>query len=395
MPAAAQTPVVPAPPADAPAPEGATGRMVKTSGLSRKYMAAAANPLATEAGREILRAGGSSVDAAIGIQLVLNLVEPQSSGLGGGAFIVHWDAKRQQVATLDGRETAPAAAKPDRFMKDGKPMPFMEAVVGGRSVGVPGTPRLLEAAHKKWGRLPWQKLFEPALRLAEDGFTVSPRLNGLLGQEKALRDDARSRAYFYNEDSSPRAAGFVLKNPAFAKTLRALAVQGADAFYSGAIAQDIVTTVTGHQKNPGDMTLDDLKNYTVEERSAVCGPYRAFTICGMGPPSSGGVAVLQILGILESRDLRRMGSGADSFHFMAEAGRLAFADRAQYLGDPAFVNVPTRGLVDTDYIKSRSALVDAQKSMGRAQAGNPAAAARQSLCAIGRHRKWHQPYQRD
>lgn len=355
----------------APAPEASTGRTAKALGLSRKYMAAAANPLATEAGREILRAGGSAIDAAISIQLVLNLVEPQSSGIGGGAFIVHWDARRQQVLTLDGRETAPAAAKPDRFMKDGKSMGFMEAVVGGRSAGVPGTVRLMESAHRKWGRLPWGRLFEPALRLADDGFTVSPRLSGLLNQEKALRDDPRARTYFYNEDGSARVIGHVLKNPAFAQTLRAIAAGGADAFYSGPIAQDIVATVTGHAKNPGDMTLDDLKQYTVEERAPVCGTYRTFTICGMGPPSSGGVAVLQILGILESRDMKRLGPGVESFHFLAEAGRLAFADRAQYLGDPAFVNVPTRGLIDVDYIRSRAALVDPQKSMGRAQAGTP------------------------
>lgn len=355
----------------APAPEASTGRMAKTLGLSRKYMAAAANPLATEAGREILRAGGSAMDAAIAIQLVLNLVEPQSSGIGGGAFIVHWDARRQQVLTLDGRETAPAAARPDRFMKDGKPMAFMDAVVGGRSVGVPGTVRLMATAHRKWGRLPWGRLFEPALRLADEGFTVSPRLSGLLNQEKALREDQRARAYFYNEDGSARAIGHVLKNPAFAQTLRAIAAGGADAFYSGPIAQDIVATVTGNTRNPGDMTLDDLRQYTVEERAPVCGPYRTFTICGMGPPSSGGVAVLQMLGILETRDMKRLGPGVESFHFLAEAGRLAFADRAQYLGDPAFVNVPTRGLVDVDYIRSRAALLDPQKSMGRAQAGTP------------------------
>lgn len=355
----------------APAPEAATGRTAKTLGLTRKYMAAAANPLATEAGREILRAGGSAIDAAIAIQLVLNLVEPQSSGIGGGAFIVHWDAKRQQVNTLDGRETAPAAAKPDLFMKDGKPMGFMEAVVGGRSVGVPGTVRLLETAHQKWGRLPWAKLFEPALRLADDGFTVSPRLHGLLNQEKALRNDARARAYFYNEDGSARAVGHVLKNPAFAQTLRTIAAQGADAFYSGAIAQDIIAAVTGHASNPGGMTGDDLKNYRVEERPPVCGPYRVYTICGMGPPSSGAVAVQQILGILEMRDLRRIGPGAEALHHIAEAGRLAFADRAQYLADPAFVNVPIRGLIDAEYIKSRAMLVDPQKSMTKAQAGNP------------------------
>jgi gamma-glutamyltranspeptidase / glutathione hydrolase len=356
----------------APAPEPSTGRTARTLGQATKYMVAAANPLAAEAGREILRAGGSAADAAIAVQLVLNLVEPQSSGIGGGAFIVHWDAGGRALSTIDGRETAPAAANPDRFLApDGKPMMFMDAVVGGRSVGVPGTARLLEAAHKKWGKLPWERLFEPAIRLAEDGFAMSPRLSGLLGKEMALRQDPRAKAYFYREDGSPKPVGTLLKSPEFAKTLRILAERGADAFYNGPIAEDIVATVTGHPTNPGDMTLADLRAYAVAERAPVCGKYRVYTVCGMGPPSSGAVAVQQILSVLESRDMSRLKPGPEAVHWFSEAGRLAFADRALYLGDPGFVSVPVRGLTDPGYLKSRAALVSPDKSMGRAQPGDP------------------------
>src|SRR5829696_4073534 len=286
----------------APAPEAPTGRTFKPVGTATKDMVAAANPLAAQAGREILAAGGSAVDAAIAVQLVLNLVEPQSSGIGGGAFMVFWDGRT--MATLDGRETAPAAAKPERFLgPDRKPMKFYDAVVGGRSVGVPGTLRLLEAAHRNWGKLSWPQVIEPAARLAEEGFAISPRLNGLLTQEKYLQNDPVARAYFYEADGKPKAVGTVLRNPALAKTLRTIADKGADAFYTGEIAQDIVTTVTGHATNPGDMTLDDLKGYKVQERDAVCGNYRTYRICGMGPPSSGQVAVQQIMGILETQDM--------------------------------------------------------------------------------------------
>ncbi|MFN3673439.1 MAG: gamma-glutamyltransferase [Bosea sp. (in: a-proteobacteria)] len=368
--AAAQT--APAPQPLAPPPEAATGRIAKSAGLAQRYMAAAANPLAAAAGRDILRAGGSAVDAAITIQLVLNLVEPQSSGIGGGAFLLHWDEAKKAVATLDGRETAPAAATPDRFIgPDGKPMRFVDAVVGGRSVGVPGTLRLLEEAHKRWGRLDWPQLFAPAIRLAEEGFAVSPRLNGLLAGEKNLVRDARAAAYFYGPDGSPKPVGATLKNPAFAATLREIAQKGAGAFYKGAIAQDIVATVTGHKGNPGDMTLADLAGYRVEERQPVCGPYRVYRLCGMGPPSSGAVAVQQMLGMLESRDMARMGAGAEAAHWFSEAGRLAFADRALYLADPAFGSVPTAGLVDAGYIRSRAALIAPDRSMGRAKAGEP------------------------
>ena len=355
----------------APAPEAATGRATKTLGTAQRFMAAAANPLAATAGREILRAGGSAADAAIAIQLVLNLVEPQSSGIGGGAFFVHWDEAGRKVTTLDGRETAPAAAKPDRFMRDGKPMPFREAVVGGRSVGVPGTLKLLEEAHRRWGKLPWADVVAPAVKLAEEGFAISPRLNGLLAGEKDLPKNALAAAYFYEPDGKPKTVGTILKNPAFAATLRAVASQGSEAFYKGQIAEDIVATVTGHPTNPGDITLADLAGYKVEERDPVCGAYRIWRLCGMGPPSSGAVALQQMLGILEGQDLRRMGPGADAAHWFTEAGRLAFADRALYLADPAFISVPVRGLIDRDYIRSRAGLVSPERSMGRAKPGDP------------------------
>ncbi len=354
----------------APAPEASTGRIVKQAGTSARDMVAAANPLAAQAGREILSAGGSAVDAAVAVQLVLNLVEPQSSGIGGGAFLLYWD--QTTLVTLDGRETAPAAAKPERFMgSDGKPMKFYDAVVGGRSVGVPGTLRLLEAAHKRWGKLPWAQVIAPAIRIAEEGFTISPRLNGLLTQEKFLQNDPIARAYFYQVDGTPKAVGTVLKNPAFARTLREIAEKGADVFYTGDIAADIVASVTRHTANPGDMTLEDLKAYKVEEREPVCGSYRTYRICGMGPPSSGGVAVQQIMSVIETQDVAAMKHGPEAVHWIAEAGRLAFADRALYLGDPAFVNVPVRGLVDAGYLKSRASLVNPDKSMGRAKAGDP------------------------
>ena len=354
----------------APAPEAPSGRIAKQAGTAARDMVAAANPLAAQAGREILAAGGSAVDAAVAVQLVLNLVEPQSSGIGGGAFMVHWDGTN--VVTLDGRETAPAAAKPERFLgPDGKPLQFYAAVVGGRSVGVPGTVRLLHESHKRWGKLPWAQVIAPAIRIADDGFTISPRLNGALAQDKYLQSDPLARAYFFEADGKPKAVGTVLKNPAFARTLREIAEKGPDAFYTGEIAADIVATVTRHTGNPGDMTLDDLRAYRVEERAPVCGPYRTYRICGMGPPSSGAVAVQQIMSTLETKDMASLKPGPDAAHWIAEAGRLAYADRALYLGDPGFVSVPLRGLVDADYLKSRAALVNPDKSMGRAKAGDP------------------------
>lgn len=356
----------------APAPEGATGRSTRGLSYATQHMVAAANPLAAEAGRQMLRAGGSAVDAAVAVQLVLNLVEPQSSGIGGGAFMVHWDQTQRKTTTLDGRETAPMAARPERFLgPDGRPLGFMTAVVGGRSVGVPGTVKLLEDAHKRWGKLRWADVVAPAIKLAEDGFAVSPRLNGLLSREQALKADPVAAAYFYTADGKAREVGEILKNPAFAATLRALAASGAAAFYAGPIAQDIIATVTEHPTNPGDITLADLAAYRVVEREPVCSRYRVYTVCGMGPPSSGALAVQQILSLVERVDLARLGPGANAAHWITEAGRLAFADRNLYVGDPAFTEVPIAGMLDPGYINSRANLISIERSMGPARAGEP------------------------
>lgn len=358
----------------APAPEFGDVRNFHPAAHAKLDMVAAANPLAAEAGRAILAEGGSAVDAAIAVQMVLNLVEPQSSGIGGGLFLVHWDKATGIVSTVDGRETAPASATPGLFIgADGKPLKFYDAVVGGRSVGVPGTLRALELAHGRWGRLPWEKLFQPAISLAEEGFGVSPRLNGALGRDDYLPGNPNARAYFYRQDGKPHEAGHRLKNPALAETLRIIAARGADAFYSGKIAEDIVATVAAHPANPGRMTLADLQSYKALERPAVCGPYRGYRVCGMGPPSSGGIAVLQILGILQAHDMAGISEkpGAESTHWLSEAERLAFADRNLYVGDPAFVSVPTEGLVDALYLKGRAVLIDPDKSMGEAEPGKP------------------------
>lgn len=355
---------------DLKAPEAGSGRIAKIAGAAGLDMVAAANPLAAKAGKDVLAAGGSAVDAAIAVQLVLALVEPQSSGLGGGAFLLHWDSARMQ--SLDGRETAPAAAGPERFLgADGVPMEFYAAVVGGRAVGVPGTPRLLGEAHRKWGRLPWASLFEPAIRLADEGFRISPRLAGLLARDEYLALDPRARALYFNSDGTAKPAGALLKNPAMATTLRNLAALGMDAFYSGPIADDLIATVAGHLLNPGDITLADLAGYRIIERPAVCGPYRGMQVCGMGPPSSGGIAVLQILSVIEGQDIAAMPPGPEAAHWLSEAGRLAFADRALYLADPDFVDVPAEGLLDAAYLAKRAALVDPLKSMGTALAGKP------------------------
>lgn len=356
-----------------PQPEASTGRTAaKAVAFAAKDMVATANPLAAETGRAILAEGGSAVDVAIAVQLVLNVVEPQSSGLGGGAFLVHYDAATKGIVTLDGRETAPAAAQPDRFTgTDGKPREFYAAVVGGLSVGVPGTPRLLADAHKRWGKLPWKRLFEPAIGLAENGFRISPRLAGLVAKEEFLANDPLAKALYFNADGTPKPAGTDLKNPALAATLRLIADKGPEGFYDGAVAADILAAVTGHAGNPGDMTADDLKRYAIKERPPVCGAYRAYRICGMGPPSSGTVAILQILAVLEGQDMAAIKPSADAAHWMAEGGRLAFADRAKYLADPDFASVPIEGLTDPGYMKTRAALALPDKSMGEAKAGDP------------------------
>jgi gamma-glutamyltranspeptidase/glutathione hydrolase len=328
-------------------PEIDTGRVEKKAVTAQRYMVAAADPLAVDAGLEMLRAGGSAADAAIAVQLVLGLVEPQSSGLGGGAFVLHWSEKDRRVRTYDGRETAPAAARPERFLdRQGNPEEFMLAVASGRAVGVPGVPRLLERLHREHGKLPWARLFAPAIRLAEGGFAKTRRLTRLLEREPLLREDPAARALFY---AGPRIA-----NREYAATLRVLAQPGADAFYRGPIAEDIVRSVQAHAR-PGDMTLQDLAAYRVLEREPVCGTYRAYRLCGMGPPSSGGVGVLQILGMLERTGFAAAKPGsAQAVHLFSEAARLAYADRLRYVADPAFVPLPVAKLLDAKYLDARA-----------------------------------------
>ncbi len=349
-------------------------------------MAAAANPLAAEAGREMLRQGGSAIDAAIAMQAVLTLVEPQSSGIGGGAMIVLWDGK--QVRTYDGRETAPAGATEKLFLKaDGKPMAFTQAQIGGRSVGTPGVLRALELAHRQHGRLPWAKLFEPAIKLAEQGFAISPRLHSLLTADPLIRQSPDMAAYFLNEDGSVKAVGTRLQNPKLAAVFKRIASEGADALYKGPIAEEIVAKVQQHA-NPGSLSLNDLQRYQAKERAPLCTDYKRWQVCGMPPPSSGGIAVAQILGTLqalETRDprlsltpLKPVNSNRpagiepapQAVHLIAEAERLAYADRAQYVADTDFVPVPVKGLLDPAYLASRASLIG-ERSMGSAKPGTP------------------------
>ncbi len=354
------------------APEAASGYTAKQAVHARHYMAVTANPYASRAAQGILAAGGSAVDAAIAAQLVLNLTEPQSSGIGGGAFIVHYDAASGRLAAYDGRETAPAAARPDRFLKpDGKPMSFRDAVLSGMSVGTPGLLRVLKLAHQEHGKLPWARLFVPAISLARRGFAVSPRLHDLLEGDPGLRQDREARAHFYNADGSARAVGYLLKNPRFAALLERIATAGPDVFYRGPVARDIAAAVRARER-PGDLTEADLAGYQVVERAALCGHYRAYTLCGMPPPGSGHTTVLAILGLLERFDMGALKpDSVAAVHLFAEAGRLAYADRDRYVADPAFVSVPTAGLIDRDYLRGRSALIRMDRSMGHAEPGLP------------------------
>ncbi|MCP5267637.1 MAG: gamma-glutamyltransferase [Zoogloeaceae bacterium] len=363
-----------------PAPEGESGFQPRPAAVGERFIAVTAHPAATDAAAGILRAGGTAVDAAIAAQMVLTLVEPQSSGIGGGAFLLHFDG--QKVDAFDGRETAPTAASSDLFLQaDGRPMAFGEAMVGGRSVGTPGVLRMLELAHRRHGRLPWPDLFAPAIALAERGFPVSHRLHTLLANEQHLQNDPQARAYFYDAEGKPWPVAYTLQNPALADTLRRIASQGADAFYTGKLAADIVHKVREHNSNPGLLSTSDLEHYRARERTAVCTPYRRWTICGMPPPSSGGIAVAQILGLLEGRDMAAQSpqqgvASAEAIHLFSEAGRLAFADRARYVADTDFVPLPGKhgdspaALLAPAYLKQRATLIGT-RSMGKAEAGQP------------------------
>ena len=368
-------------------PEGSSGYTEKPGWATSKFAVAAANPLATDAGYQVLKAGGSAIDAAIAVQMVLGLVEPQSSGIGGGAFMLHFNGK--DVEAFDGRETAPTAANETLFMgADGKPMAFYDAVVGGRSVGVPGTVRMLEMAHQQHGKLPWAKLFEPAITLAEGGFKVSARLNSLLTTEQHLRKDPVAAAYFYQAGGTPLPVGHNLRNPAYADVLRQIAARGSKALLEGDIAQAVVDKVRSHPTNPGQLSLADLAGYKAVKRAPICSDYRAnnhdFRICGFPPPSSGAIAVGQILGLLANTNAATLPlkdglPSADWLHLYTEASRLAFADRAQYLGDPAFVQPPAgnwTSLLDPAYLADRAKLIGqapGAQSMKVAKPGNPGA----------------------
>jgi gamma-glutamyltranspeptidase/glutathione hydrolase len=335
-----------------------------------RFMVAAAHPLAVEAGVTVLRLGGSAVDAAVAVQMMLGLVEPESSGLGGGAFMLHWSEKEKKLRSYDGRETAPAAATPDRFSQD---KTFLDAAVSGRSVGVPGVLRMLEMAHRRHGQLRWGELLRYAIFAAEEGWEMSPRLHALLEKETHLRDDPQARRIFYGADGRPKPVGSRLTNRAYGDTLNRIAFEGVDAFYTGPIAADIVRAVRSHAK-AGDLTEEDLAGYRALEREPLCGPYRAWRVCSMAPPSSGGVALLQILGMLERTDFARQPPGsAGALHLYAEASRLAYADRARFIGDPDFGKVPTAALVDGAYLDRRARLIG-ERAIGLAPAGDPEAA---------------------
>lgn len=341
-----------------------------------KAVVSAAHPLASEAGLSILKRGGSAADAAIATMLALTVVEPQSSGIGGGGFIVYQPANGP-VGSIDGREKAPGVASPGQFLgPDGKPMPFMQAATGGRSVGVPGNVALAAEAHKKWGKLPWATLFEPAIKLAE-GFTISPTMARFIafGQDSLKQAGPEGRALYYDKDGAPLKAGTTFRNDKLAATLRLIAAKGADAFYKGPIAASIVKTVSTADANPTALTLADLAAYKAEVRDPVCGTYRQYKICGMGPPSSGSTGVLAMLKQLERFDMKGLGKDNPvSWHLFGESQRLAYADREKWIGDPGFVAVPTKGLADPAYLGARSALINAGDRMAKAEAGMPAGA---------------------
>ncbi|WP_110815440.1 gamma-glutamyltransferase [Pseudoroseicyclus aestuarii] len=340
---------------------------------AQDWMVAAANPLAVEAGAEVLRQGGTAADAMVAVQTVLGLVEPQSSGLGGGAFLVWYDAESGELTTLDGRETAPMAATPQLFQDEsGEPLSFYDAVVGGLSVGTPGTPRLMEAAQEKWGTAEWPTLFDAAIDLAEGGFAVSPRLATLVSDDaERLQRFDETAAYFF-PGGTAIAEGDMLVNQPYADVLRRLAEEGSAAFYEGEIAQAIVDRVQGAEGNPGVLSLEDLRLYDVVERDAVCADYRSFEVCGMGPPSSGALTVGQILGMMDSFDLASMSAqDAEAWRLIGDASRLAFADRGRYMADSDYVPMPTEGLVDPAYLSGRAELLEGDDALPEVTAGEP------------------------
>jgi gamma-glutamyltranspeptidase/glutathione hydrolase len=367
-----------------PAPEAATGYEPKPALVAKRFAIVTANRHASEAGYEILKRGGSAVDAAIAAQLVLNLVEPQSSGIGGGGFLLHHDAKTQRTAAYDGRETAPAGATPRLFLDPaGKPMSFGAAIGSGRSVGVPGLVAMLEVAHRRHGVLPWRDLFAPAIRLAEEGFPISPRLAQLVARDPLLPASPTARAYLFTSAGTPKPAGTLLRNPELAATLRAIADGGARAFHSGPIAADIARAVQGDTRGAGTLSTSDLEAYRPIVREALCGNVRAWRICGMPPPSSGGIATIQILAMLGHTGIASVAPDlAVAVHLFSQAGRLAFADRDRWVADPSFVAVPVAGLLDPVYLERRAALIRPARPVIPAPAGEPPGAPRDARAHV-------------
>ena len=339
---------------------------------AQPFMIVTAHPLASQAGFEVLQAGGSAVDAAIAAQMVLTLVEPQSSGIGGGAFLVHHAAGEPTPTAYDGRETAPAAATPALFLgTDGQAMRWPDARIGGRAVGVPGVVRMLALAHRAHGKLPWADLFRPAIRLARDGFAVTPRFREAIASQKDWAKTPVAAAYFLDPTGEPWPVGHVLKNPALAETLDALAANP-DALNQGPIAADIAAAVQGYVANPGGMTVADLAGYQAKQRPAVCGAYLAYRICGMPPPSSGPLTLLMLLGMAERLGLQNLDPAAAAWaHGFAEVSRVAFADRDHYMADPDFVPQPVAGLLDPAYLDGRAALISKTTALGKVEAGQP------------------------
>ncbi len=374
-------------PTEAPSPEAATGWHNKPLVTADKAMVVTANPYASRAAQQMLQQGGSAVDAMVAAQAILTLVEPQSSGIGGGAFLVYWQQQQARLTTLDGRETAPMAAPEDLFLDEkGQPLAFFDTVVGGQSVGTPGTVMLMWQAHQRFGLLPWRELFKPAITLALNGFTVSPRLARLIAEDQAyLSRDPDSRRYFFDEQGRPLPAGSTKTNPLLAAALSRLSIEGPSAFYQGALATAMVDKV--RQTSPvGHLSLTDLADYRVKERAPLCAPYRQYQICGMGPPSSGTLTLGQILGILSHVDLATAGPNSpDSWRWIADASRLAFADRHLYAADSDFVSVPVTALLAPDYLASRAKLItDSSVALPQVSPGTPAP-------SLGRRAPDHSP----
>jgi len=339
--------------------------------FAKNWMVSVANPHAAAAGARVLSEGGTAADAMVAVQAVLGLVEPQSSGIGGGAFLVWYDSKSGEITTLDGRETAPLAATPRLFQNEnGERLKFWDAVVGGRSVGVPGTPALMEAAHKKWGQNSWNSLFSEAIDLADNGFAVSPRLAALVARDAERLGRFSDTADYFFPNEQPLVEGHLLTNPAYADLMRRMAKDGAEVIYFGDIARAIINTVRGAEKNPGVLSLTDLQIYKVKERPAVCAPFREYQVCGMGPPSSGALTVGQILGLLNQFT---PGSSNDpqTLRLIGDASRLAFADRGRYMADSDFVPMPTKGLLAQDYLSERAKLLNGPDALTEAVPGNP------------------------